>query len=343
MIVKVLDFLLIPSLLFLFCFFLTWSIKDLLKKLDVLAKPTARGMHKTATVSGGGISVVITTLFCLIYFYYEMGLERDLYLSSLMGLSVIGLLGLLDDVKGISYRARLFVHFSLAIIIISLFFQGILIKTLYPLPISGIFLFIFFVLFLVWFTNLYNFMDGINGLAVVQAISFFLSISLILYLYYPEDYFYFFSLAAIFFGFLYWNFPIAKIFLGDTGSGTIGIFISINLLYLFVLDVQLFWSGIILLSIFIVDSTYTLFIRVFKGLPFYKAHNSHAYQRAAIEFESHSKVTISVFIINIFILLPLALLIFETNFNPLYIIFGVFSALSLVCFYFKAGIQENLL
>jgi len=340
MIVKVLNFFFIPSLLFLLSFFLTWSIKNIFKKLDVLAKPTSRGMHKTTTVSGGGIAVVITTLFCLIYFYYEMSLERDLYLSSLMGLIVIGLLGLIDDIKGISYRVRLFVHFFLATIIVSLFFQSLLIKTLYPLPVSGIFLFIFFVLFLVWFTNLYNFMDGINGLAVVQAISFFLSISLILNFYYPEDYFYFFSLVGIFLGFLYWNFPIAKVFLGDAGSGAIGIFISINLLYLFVLDVQLFWAGIILMSIFIVDATYTLFVRVFKGLPFYKAHNSHAYQKAAFKTQSHSKVTIAVFIINIFILLPLALIIFETNFNPLYIILGVFSALSLVCFYYKAGTQE---
>ena len=183
-------------------------------------------------------------------------------------------------------------------------------------------------------------MDGINGLAAVQAISFFLSISLILNLYYPEDYFYFFSLVGVFFGFLYWNFPIAKVFLGDVGSGSIGIFISINLLYLFVLDEQLFWAGIILMSVFIVDTTYTLLVRVFKGLPFYKAHNSHAYQKAALETQSHSKVTISVFIINIFILLPLSLTIIKTNINPLYIILGAFSALSVVCFYYKAGIQE---
>ena len=94
------------------------------------------------------------------------------------------------------------------------------------------------------------------------------------------------------------------------------------------------------MSIFIVDTTYTLFIRLFKGLPFYKAHNSHAYQKAALETQSHSKVTISIFLINIFILLPLALIIIETDINPLYTLLGVFSVLSLVCFYYKAGIQE---
>ena len=306
----------------------------------MLAKPTARGMHKTPTVSGGGVSVVIAALFCLFYFYFEMSLNRDLYFSSSIGLLVIGLLGLVDDIRGISYRFRLFVHIFLATIVISLFFQNILAETLYPLPISGAILFIFFVLFLVWFTNLYNFMDGINGLAIIQAISFFLSISFIFYLYYPDEYFYFFSVAGIFLGFLYWNFPTAKIFLGDAGSGAMGIYISINILYLFVLDGQLFWAGIILTSIFIVDATYTLFVRVFKGLPFYKAHNSHAYQKAAIALESHTKVTISVFFINILILLPLALIILETNLNPLYIIFGIFSALSSVCFYFRAGIEE---
>ena len=113
MILKVLNFFFIPSLLFLVSFFLTWSTKSAFKKLDVLARPSARGMHKATTVSGGGIALVITTLCCLIYFYSETGLDRDLYLSSFLGLVVIGALGLIDDIKGISYKIRLFVHFFL--------------------------------------------------------------------------------------------------------------------------------------------------------------------------------------------------------------------------------------
>ena len=112
-------------------------------------------------------------------------------------------------------------------------------------------------------------------------------------------------LVAAVMGFLIWNFPKAKIFMGDAGSGFIGIILGIFSVQAAWVAPELFCGWIILLGVFIVDATVTLLRRVLRGERFYEAHRSHAYQHAAQRW-GHFRVTVSVAIINVLWLLPLA-------------------------------------
>lgn len=164
--------------------------------------------------------------------------------------------------------------------------------------------------YLVWLLNLYNFMDGIDGIASVEAISVCLGGAL-LFLFVGE-----FKvaqvtlvLAAAVMGFLFWNFPSARIFMGDAGSGFLGIVLGIQSLQAAWIAPQLLWSWIILLGVFIVDATFTLLRRLIRGEKVYEAHRSHAYQFASRHYGRHLPVTLAVFAINFVWLLPFAVLV----------------------------------
>ena len=107
-------------------------------------------------------------------------------------------------------------------------------------------------------------------------------------------------------GFLVWNWPPAKIFMGDVGSGYVGFTISVFIVYSYITDLINIWVWLILLGVFIVDASITLVTRMITGQKWYAAHRSHAYQHLAQKWRSHKKVTLSVLAINIIWLLPIA-------------------------------------
>lgn len=114
------------------------------------------------------------------------------------------------------------------------------------------------------------------------------------------------SLAAAVGGFLFWNFPSARIFMGDAGSGFLGIILGALSLRAGWVDPTLFWGWLILLGVFIVDATWTLLRRLIRGDKVYEAHRSHAYQYASRAFGRHLPITMSVGGINLLWLLPWA-------------------------------------
>lgn len=326
-----------------FClsFLLTWITQKAMIKFKVLDLPSERGMHSNPKVGSGGVAVVLSLISSITFFYYKGNLEIELFYSLLTALIIIGIVGLIDDIKKLPYKFRLLIQFLVSTIIILFYLEKLGSLVLYPLPLSGIIVYLIFGLSLVWFMNLYNFMDGINGLASIQGISFFLGVGIVSSIFYPElDHNYFWSFVAIFLGFLLWNFPKARIFLGDVGSGSMGIFIAIYLVHLSTLEMNLFWIGVLLMSIFITDATYTLLVRIFRNLPFHQAHNSHAYQKITTKYHSHTKVTLSIFLINTLIILPLSIISLYLNFSPFFFLMIIMVILALACFYFKAGIQE---
>ena len=189
---------------------------------------------------------------------------------------------------------------------------------------------------LVWFLNLFNFMDGTDGIAASEAV--FVSGALGGYLYYldPLSFDVAISLVAAALGFLLWNWPKAKIFMGDVGSGFLGLVLGILILMAARQAAVLLYCGLILFGIFIVDATYTLIYRFLSGQKWYDAHCSHTYQRAAKRF-GHLKVLLASWIINLFWLLPISLLVFL---HPHYALLGMLLAylpLLYLAFYFKAG------
>ena len=159
---------------------------------------------------------------------------------------------------------------------------------------------------LVWLLNLYNFMDGIDGIAATQLIAVNL-VSLVIVI--NTDAVLTLlsaSFAAAAGGFLLWNWAPAKIFMGDVGSSFIGFTLGVMALLSLFHGTMTIWTWLLLLGVFIVDATRTLFVRVTSGQRWHEGHASHAYQNAARRYNSHAKVTITVLLINLFWLGPLA-------------------------------------
>jgi len=222
----------------------------------------------------------------------------------------IAMLGFLDDHGHIAARWRLLGHFAAAVW--ALFWLG----GLPPLTFFGFSLDLGWLghgmaaVYLVWLLNLYNFMDGIDGIASVEAICVCLGGALLYVLSGTApltDVVLPVLLAAAVLGFLFWNFPPARIFMGDAGSGFLGITIGVLSIQAAWASPQLLWAWLILLGVFVVDATFTLFRRLLRGDKVYEAHRSHGYQYASRQYCRHLPVTIAVLLINLFWLLPVAL------------------------------------
>ena len=165
-------------------------------------------------------------------------------------------------------------------------------------------------LYLVWLLNLYNFMDGIDGIAGAEGCFVALGGAILFWMAdaWPAMWLCA-SFGAAIAGFLVWNVPPAKIFMGDVGSGFVGLMLGGLTCVAAEVDPNLFWSWLVLLGVFIVDATWTLARRVLRGENPLEAHRSHAYQRRSRAFGSHAVVTMGITVINLCWLLPIAGLI----------------------------------
>jgi Fuc2NAc and GlcNAc transferase len=293
--------------------------------------PNARSSHSIPTPRGGGLSVVIVGLSCQIFFivglFPYIGFNPTLLGIIIACLCIAGI-GFWDDHQHIPARWRLLVHFgssAFALLGLSLWqlpilaFFGVSINTLWLLGVLYLF-------GLVWLLNLYNFMDGIDGIASVEAITVALSATLLLFIHGQGQGFSFLFLifASTIAGFLVWNFPAAKIFMGDACSGFLGFSLGIFALITSSGNYPLIniWSWLILLGVFITDATFTLTKRILNKEVWYEAHASHAYQHYARKLiyqfqqqgcehqdartKSHRRVNLMMTLINLFWLLPLA-------------------------------------
>jgi Fuc2NAc and GlcNAc transferase len=196
--------------------------------------------------------------------------------------------------------------------------------------------------YLVWLLNLYNFMDGIDGIASVEAITACLGAAWLYWLaglggtaVLPL------LLAASVSGFLYWNFPPAKIFMGDAGSGFIGIVLGGLSLQAAWVSPPMFWCWLILLGVFIVDATYTLVRRLLRGDKVYEAHRSHAYQFASRAYGKHLPVTVAVAALNVCWLLPIAYCVAQLGLDGAVGVVLAYVPLILLAIRYRAGDLEN--
>jgi Fuc2NAc and GlcNAc transferase len=150
---------------------------------------------------------------------------------------------------------------------------------------------------IIWFINLYNFLDGINGYAGSEAV-FLAMAGFILF-----DSSHFLVLAVAVLGFLVWNYNRAKIFMGDVGSTLLGYNIAIFTLYYANQEPSNLWVWIILFGLFWFDATLTLIRRKINGEKLSEAHKKHGYQRLTQAGWSHFKVTNYSILFNIIIFL----------------------------------------
>ncbi|WP_144735288.1 MraY family glycosyltransferase [Acinetobacter oleivorans] len=327
---------------FLISFLLTGYMRHYALKKNIIDNPNERSSHTIPTPRGGGVSIVITFLLVLVglMISHQLQLTTGLILVA-AGLGV-AVLGFLDDHGHINSMLRLAIHFLIAIGAVS-FLGGFSDVTLFNGSLHlGWFANIIAILFLVWLLNLYNFMDGINGIASVEAITTLLSLAFIYLLLDTQlSSELLFIFAASVFGFVLWNFPKARIFMGDAGSGFLGLILGILALISLKTDPALFCAWLICLGVFIVDATFTLIRRVINGHKMYDAHRSHAYQYASRKYNSHTTVTIGVLLINLFWLLPIAYLASQKVLMPELLLFIAYIPLILIAVFFGAGKTEN--
>jgi Fuc2NAc and GlcNAc transferase len=289
---------------------------------------------------GGGIAIIVSFFFAVLlgFYQHQIGLT-NVYLLILSIL--VAAVGLWDDHQHIPAHWRLLVHFVVAAGVMLLLDGFPLLKlgdAVYELKSFGYFIGIFF---LIWLLNLFNFMDGIDGLAASEAV--FVSGALAVFLYTADSQLFFISAALAFScaGFLIWNWPLAKIFMGDVGSGFLGLVLAMLMLMASHQSPVFLTIGMILTAVFFVDATYTLLFRMASRQKWYDAHCSHAYQQAAKQY-GHLKVVQIVWAINLIWLFPVALFVF---------LFPKFNVIALMIAYlpiiyltikFKAGKKQAL-
>lgn len=293
---------------FLLTLLFTGYMRHYALKKNIIDNPNERSSHSVPTPRGGGVAVVCSYLLAMAVLIYSQQLTLHIGLILMVAGFVIALLGFLDDHGHINSMLRLAIHFLVAIAaVISL--GGFAEVTVFNDIQLGFFANIIAVLFLVWLLNLYNFMDGINGIASVEAITTTVSMAILYFLLNTSlnsDMLW--LLAACVFGFLLWNFPKAKIFMGDACSGFLGLTLGILALIALKENLALFCAWIICLGVFVVDATYTLIKRVVNGYKMYDAHRSHSYQILSRKCNSHTPVTLVVVAINLLWLFPIAYL-----------------------------------
>ena len=318
-------------------FFLTGIKRRYAISRELLDVPNIRSSHTVATPRGGGLAIVLSFLSCLILLWVLGLLNQD----TLVGFGGAGVLvasvGFFDDQGHIPARWRLLVHFIGAgwgVWWIGGFPSFVILGMTFDLGWIGYLLVVFYI---VWLLNLYNFMDGIDGIASIEAITVCLGGALLWLLVIPEEKMWMVPLLLMstVCGFLFWNFPSAKIFMGDVGSGFLGLMLGLISVQAALYAPQLFWAWIILLGVFIVDATVTLVRRVLRGDKFYEAHRSHAFQIISRRLASHKKVTMGVLFINVAWLFPWA--IFSVIFPEMDFICVVAALLPLVYLAIKVG------
>ena len=271
-----------------------------------LDSPNHRSSHAMPIPTSGGIGFVVAFAVCTLtlFYWHVINFNELLLLSTAILLAITGFI---DDLKNLSIKQRLLTQFAVCGFVVLTFVGAPVFVISDDLQIGGVTVRILFFLGLLWLVNLYNFMDGIDGLAVVEAIYFSLSVALLtLAEGNTQISIIALGLALSLCGFLYFNLSPAKLFMGDLGSNYLGLVLGVLGILGIVSDAVNVWTILVLLSVFIVDSTTTLIARMGQGAIWYHGHNSHAYQYAARRFKSHGRVVAFVCGINVVWLLPLA-------------------------------------
>jgi len=277
------------------------------KQRQLLDVPNERSSHSTPTPTGGGMAIVVTFISFLLAtgWFFDVA-TGETFTLALTG-AVLAVVGYIDDHRHIPAQWRLLIHFLVALALL------LSLNNLPYLPVfgwqwqSGWLLSGMCLVALVWLLNLFNFMDGIDGIAGVEAMTSLSCAAAILWLAGGDSWpLILLALAGCVLGFLVFNWPPAKIFMGDAGSGFLGFMLGALALITSATGFINLWAWLILLAVFIADSTLTLVRRAKRGDKVHHAHRSHAYQILSRKWEGHLPVTTVVLVVNLMWLLPLA-------------------------------------
>ena len=261
---------------------------------QMLDLPGQRRSHQLPTPRGGGVGIVLGVVFGLLALY-AFGAELHTFKALLWLLASIGLVALvgwIDDHRGLRASIRFVAHCLAALLLgwpALEMLSGFVGNPALPWVVLGALVAGGAV---VWSINLHNFMDGINGLLASQALFVFIALAIIC-AHAGRDFeaqvIGLFAAATL--GFLPFNFPRARVFMGDVGSGVLGLLVAVAIGWQIAAVPGVFECGLIAASAFMVDSTATLLSRMFSGRRWYSAHREHLYQWLVRSGFTHSQVT----------------------------------------------------
>ena len=318
--------------------FLTYVLRRVLAARGILDIPNTRSSHSMPIPRGGGLSIVLTFLLTILILRHYGLVAANISDALLGGGTLLAAVGLLDDQFSLPVGLKCLFHFAAAGWVIWCLLGVVPLHLAWTTWAWSWFGHLMALVGLAWMINLYNFMDGIDGLACSEAVCVcVLGGSLVAG---QRN----FNLAQVALmlacacaGFLVWNWPPASIFLGDVGSGFLGFVLGALVIASSKQQPALIWSWLILLAVFVVDATLTLLVRVIRGQCWYEAHRSHAYQHASQLWRSHVRVTVVVSIVNIVWLFPLAWLATKLPAVAPVLAFIAMLPIIWVAFHFHAG------
>jgi len=262
----------------------------------MLDHPSERHSHTESTPRGGGAGLVVALL--LVSFLMPVG-GVPAYWANCMApcIVVLALTGWWDDHSSLSARFRFFIQLAVSLYLISCAAQAGWLQGIFPMLFGG--------LYLIWMTNLYNFMDGSNGMAGLQGVFAAVVLAWLFHLSGDAQ----FTLIALIVaaccaGFLPWNLGRARVFMGDVGSLSLGFIFASLLLYGLGREAFSLPVAWLLMLLFMTDSTLTLLLRVLRGERWYNPHKQHLYQLLIAHGWSHGRVVLFYQVINLSLVLP---------------------------------------
>ncbi len=316
----------------------TYFVLHLAPKIGMLCHPSHRSSHSKPMPHGGGLGFVLSFLTAISVLLYQGYLPQNQWMVVVGCGGLIAIVGFWDDVRHLAIRWRLLVQIFCVGTGVWLLTGGFSVWSGNHIVDTGLIGFCLSVLVLMWWLNLFNFMDGIDGLAGSEAI--FICLGAILVIWFgdwisvsaPPGYAATLELVLVIFsasvsGFLVFNWPPARIFMGDVGSTFLGYTLGMLALESMVEGILSIWVWLILSGVFWVDATLTLMRRMLAGERWYEAHKSHAYQHAVVMLHnlesqsttgrignlfgagsdhSHKRTSLAIIAINLLWLLPMA-------------------------------------
>lgn len=259
-------------------------------RFGVVDIPNSRSSHAAPTPRGGGVAIIAAIV--VVFFIVAPSSDPPL-IGLIAGVGAIAILGLIDDLTPLSAAVRITVQSIVAAVVATV---GIALAELAspmtpPMALSSGIAVAITIFWTVGATNAYNFMDGINGIASVQAIVAGTGLAVLLARNGdPAAAILALAAAGAAVGFLPWNFPSARIFMGDVGSASLGFLFALLAVRLSRIGGSLLEGALPLLP-FLFDTGTTLVRRIVRGERWWEAHRSHLYQRMVQRGFSHGQVT----------------------------------------------------
>lgn len=267
--------------------------------LRILDHPNDRSLHTTPVPRTGGVAIWAGILAGACYLA-ALASRAEHDPAWILGAAlVIGVVSFVDDRLDLTASLRLAVHVFAGVLLIvaglglrHLTFPGLVIELPAALLVG------FSLLFVVWMTNLYNFMDGIDGFAGGMALFGFGTFAVLGGIAGNTAFAFFCAtIGASALGFLVFNFPPARIFMGDSGSSALGFIAAACTLWADRDGIFPLWTGVLVFSPFIVDATITLSRRLFRREPVWTPHKTHYYQRLVRMGWTHRRTTLSGYVL----------------------------------------------